>query len=141
MESDCVFCDLIRGDSANWVAVEEHAVAFEPLREDLLAPGHTLVIPRTHREGLFGPSDSELAAVMHLVRRVATAMRTELRSTGTFLIQASGPDSGGTVPHLHFHVVPCWADDNADFWPKERSTHLAVDDPYAAIRSAVRAPH
>ncbi|MCK6065763.1 MULTISPECIES: HIT family protein [Microbacterium] len=139
MESDCIFCHLIREDSANWVAIEEHAVAFEPLREDLLAPGHTLVIPRNHREGLFGPSESELAAVMHLVRRVAAAMRTELRSTGTFLIQASGPDSGGTVPHLHFHVVPCWADDNADFWPKERSAHPSVDRPHTVIRSALRA--
>jgi histidine triad (HIT) family protein len=138
MKSDCIFCDLIRTDSANWVAIEEHAVAFEPLREDLLAPGHTLVIPRNHREGLFGPSDSELASVMHLVRRVAAAMRTELRSTGTFLIQASGPDSGGTVPHLHFHVIPCWADDNADFWPKEQSSHHSVDNPHAAIRSVLR---
>lgn len=139
MKPECIFCNLIRNDSANWVAVEEHAVAFEPLREDLLAPGHTLVIPRTHREGLFGSSESEFAAVMHLVRRVGAAMRSELRSTGTFLIQASGPDSGGTVPHLHFHVVPCWADDNADFWPKERSAHIVDDNPYDAIRSAMRA--
>jgi len=137
MEPVCIFCDLIREDSANWVANEEHAVAFEPLREDLLAPGHTLVIPRTHREGLFGPSESELAAVMDLVRRVAAAMRTGLGSTGTFLIQAAGPDSGGTVPHLHFHVIPCWADDEADFWPKERSAHVAAGDPYSAIRPAL----
>lgn len=64
-------------------------------------------------------------------------MRTGIRGTGTFLIQASGPYSGGTIPHLHFHVVPCWADDNADFWLKVRSRHVAVNDLYAAIRSAL----
>lgn len=137
MDRGCVFCDLIRDDSAIWVAVEDQAVAFKPLPEDTLAPGHTLVIPREHREGLFGSSDSELSAVMSLVRKVAAALRTELGSTGTVLLQASGPDSGGTVPHLHFHVLPCWADDDASYWPKDRSAHVATGDPYAAIPSAV----
>ncbi|MGK3954421.1 HIT family protein [Microbacterium sp. I2] len=137
MSVPCVFCDLIRDDSATWVAVEEHAVAFKPLAEDALAPGHTLVIPRIHREGLFGPTEVELAAVMDLVRLVARAMRTELGSTGTFLLQASGPDSGSTVAHLHFHVVPCWADDEADYWPVARSAHIGHPDPYVAIRSAL----
>lgn len=90
MSVPCVFCDLIRDDSATWVAIEEHAVAFKPLAEDALAPGHTLVIPRIHREGLFGPTEVELAAVMDLVRLVAGAMRAELGSTGTFLLQACG---------------------------------------------------
>jgi len=137
MESDCVFCDLIRNGDANWVAVEDVAVAFEPLPEDTLAPGHTLVAPRGHREGLLGPSESELAAVMDLVRRVAAAMGAGLGSSGIFLIQATGVDSGSTVPHLHFHVVPCWGDDGADFWPKERSGHAVADEPYRAIRAVL----
>jgi len=137
MHGSCVFCDLIRDNAANWVADEEHALAFQPLPEDTLAPGHTLVIPRGHREGLFGASERELAQVMELVRRVAAGMRTALGSTGTFLIQASGPHSGGTVPHLHFHVVPCWDDDDADFWPDVRSAHAVAGDPYAAIRAAL----
>jgi histidine triad (HIT) family protein len=137
MNPDCVFCELIREDTANWVAVEEHALAFEPLPQDTLAPGATLVIPRAHREGLFGPSDDELASVMGLVRRVAAAMRSELGSTGTFLIQASGPDSGGTVPHFHVHVMPCWDDDEASFWPQAVSAHVVDRDPYAALRSAL----
>jgi len=137
MNPDCVFCDLIRDDAANWVAVEEHAAAFEPLPEDTLAPGATLVIPRVHSEGLFGPSEAELASVMGLVRRVAAAMRSGLGSTGTFVIQASGPDSGGTVPHFHVHVLPCWADDDASFWPQAISAHVVDGDPYAAIRAAL----
>ncbi|MFC0678330.1 HIT family protein [Lysobacter korlensis] len=137
MNQECVFCDLIRDDSANWVAVEDHALAFEPLPEDTLAPGATLVIPREHREGLFGPSEAELAAVMDLVRRVASAMRVGLGSTGTFIVQASGPDAGGTVPHTHFHVMPCWSDDDASFWPQDRSAHVVAGDPYAAIRTAL----
>lgn len=137
MNLPCVFCHLIREDSATWVAREEHAVAFKPLAEDTLAPGHTLVIPRLHREGLFGLDELELAAVMNLVRRVASALRVELKSTGTFLIQASGPDSGGTVPHLHFHVVPCWSDDEASYWPVDRSAYAVDGDPYRAIRAAL----
>lgn len=136
MSTECVICGLIDTGSANWVAREELAVAFEPLVEDTLAPGHTVVAPRKHVEGLFGPTESELASVLALVQRVAAAMRSRIGSTGTFVIQASGPDSGGTVPHVHFHVIPCWADDDASFWPLDRSAHALTVEPYAEIRSA-----
>ncbi|WP_216844115.1 HIT family protein [Phytoactinopolyspora alkaliphila] len=32
-------------------------------------------------------------------------------------LNASGPHSGQSVAHLHFHVVPRWPDDDADLWP------------------------
>lgn len=49
---DCVFCDLLTAGDARWVAREDNAVAFLPLPESALAPGHTLVIPRRHCDGL-----------------------------------------------------------------------------------------
>lgn len=96
MSVPCVFCDLVRTTPRRgWQSRSTRSRS--NLSADTLAPGHTLVTPRIHRGGLFEPTDVELAAVMDLVRRVAEAMRTEHGSTGTFLLQASGPDSGGTV--------------------------------------------
>jgi len=137
---NCVFCDLIRTGAGTRVADEGWAVAFRPLPDSELAPGHTLVVPRAHREGLFGPSFEEFSLVMDLVRRVAAGMKDGLGATGTVVLQASGPDSGGSIAHLHFHVVPCWADDAVTFWPETRSAHTIAGDPHALIRAALSPP-
>ena len=86
-------------------------------------PGHTLVIPTAHSLGVIDAPPADLAAAMALVQRMGRAMQTALGATGIVVLNASGPDSGQSVAHLHFHVVPCWADDEVTFWPASRSRH------------------
>jgi len=120
--SGCTFCGLLAGDEVRFVARREAAVAFAP-RESLLAPGHTLVIPRAHSVGVLDTAPADLQAAMLLVQEVGAAMVDRLDAGGIVVLNASGAASGQSVPHLHFHVVPCWPDDGATFWPADRSTH------------------
>jgi histidine triad (HIT) family protein len=60
---------------------------------------------------------------MTLVQRVGRAMQRALGASGVVVLNASGRDSGQSVPHLHFHVVPCWPDDGVTHWPLGRSAH------------------
>jgi histidine triad (HIT) family protein len=60
-------------------------------------------------------------------------MTTALDATGVVVLNASGPASGQTVRHLHFHVVPCWADDGATYWPADRSDHRLEGDVRARL--------
>ncbi|WIB76147.1 HIT domain-containing protein [Curtobacterium sp. MCPF17_002] len=130
----CPFCRIIAGDApAAWVEREEHAVAFAPLPESLLAPGHTLVVPVEHADDLLRAGPVALAATFALAQRVARAMRGALGATGSVLLQASGADAGQSVRHLHVHVVPCWPDDGTVHWPEPPSAHRFVGDPYAAL--------
>lgn len=133
--ADCVFCDLLRTGDARWVAREEQAVAFLPLPGGELAPGHTLVIPRTHAIGVLDVAPADLNATLALVQRVGRGMERALGATGVVVLNASGTDSGQSVPHLHFHVVPCWEDDGATFWPAEVSAHT-VDGPVHELLTA-----
>jgi len=130
----CTFCRIIAGDApAVWVEREEHAVAFAPLPDSALAPGHTLVVPVAHTLDLLSAGPVELAATFSLAQRVGRAMRGALGATGTVLLQASGADAGQSVPHLHVHVVPCWSDDGTVHWPEQRSAHVVDGDPHAAL--------
>ena len=136
----CVFCGLMTTGEARWVAQQDEAVAFLPLSGGELAPGHTLVVPREHCVGVLDASPEALAATTALVQQVGQAMTSALGATGVVVLNASGPHSGQSVDHLHFHVVPCWPDDGADFWPVDRSTRPSIPDPHLLLAAELGQP-
>lgn len=138
MTTRCTFCQLMKTGEARWVAVEEDAVAFRPLPETELAPGHTLVVPRQHCVGFLDAPPLALAVTTQLLQRVGQALVSSLGASGVVVLNASGAHSGQTVPHLHFHVVPCWPDDNAMFWPEDRSSHRVAEPVHDIIAEALK---
>lgn len=138
LQPACVFCELLVSGDAQWVAQNDVAVAFLPLADGTLAPGHTLVAPREHCVGVLDASVEALGAASVLIQQVARAMRRGLGSTGVVVLNASGPNSGQSVDHLHFHVVPCWPDDSADFWPSDRSAHPPIDRVHEVLARSLR---
>lgn len=105
MTDDCIFCKIVAGDIPGRIVHEtDDAVAF--LDANPLAAGHTLVVPREHRETLADIPDEEAAAlfdaVHELVPRVEAAVDADASNVGI----NNGRASGQEVPHLHVHVVP-----------------------------------
>ncbi|MEV6543377.1 HIT domain-containing protein [Streptomyces sp. NPDC051665] len=131
----CTFCRLIREDTGRWVARAPAACAFAPLNP--LVPGHTLVVPTARYADLFDTSPDVPAETMALVKQVAVAMRTGLTASGVNILNAGGPGSDQSVPHLHFHVVPRWVDDRISAWPTGRSEHHFSGDPAAELADAM----
>jgi histidine triad (HIT) family protein len=136
-DEQCVFCHLMRTGTARWVAQDGDAVAFLPLADSLLAPGHTLVVPREHCVGVLDASATALSATTTLVQRVGRAMTRTIGSTGVVVLNASGPHSGQSVAHLHFHVVRCWPDDGAVYWPADRSARPAIPDVHLLLAAGL----
>ena len=132
---DCVFCRLIRDDAAAWIIRGPSACAFAPL--DPIAPGHALVVPTVHVTDIFDAAPQILTETMILVRRVAEAMRSALGAEGVNVLHASGPSAEQSVPHLHFHVVPRWGDDEFSTWPAGRSQHQLPGDPIGQLAAAL----
>ncbi|MEU6227483.1 HIT domain-containing protein [Streptomyces sp. NPDC047042] len=135
----CTFCRLIHEDTARWVFRGQLASAFAPL--NALAPGHTLVIPTSHYTDIFDTPSEVLPGIMALVQRVAVEMRTTLAAGGVNILNASGPGSEQSVPHLHFHVVPRWPDDGFSTWPTQQSQHHVGVDPVVRLTAAMTASH
>jgi histidine triad (HIT) family protein len=116
----CEFCGIVAGEApADEVYRDEAVVAFLDIHP--VVPGHTLVMPTAHREGLPDMVDAEVAAVFRIVRDVAAAQRAALDADGVSVFQSSGAAAGQDVFHVHVHVIPRFEDDHIRFAPS-RST-------------------
>ncbi len=138
--TSCVFCGLLadQGEAA-WVARRDRASAFLPLGEGRLSPAHTLVVPNDHAVGIHDASAESLQAVVLLAQEVARAMEESIGARGVNILNASGPDSDQSVPHLHLHVIPRWKGDGLDTWPSTVSNR-SLDDAWLSVVRAAMTP-
>jgi len=129
---DCVFCEIVAGRRpAHRVLEDETAVAFLDVRP--LFPGHTLVLPRRHRETLTDLPAAEVGPFFERVRRVTAAVEEGMAAAGSFVAENNRVSQ--SVPHLHVHVVPRQRKDGLRgfFWPRGR-----YDDEEHAAEVAAR---
>jgi histidine triad (HIT) family protein len=105
-----VFARIIRGDLPSAKVYEDdHVLAF--LDAFPQSRGHTLVVSKTARaRNLLDVEPPVLSAMILDVQRVARAIRAALKPDGIVLTQFNGAPAGQSVFHLHFHLIPRWAD-------------------------------
>lgn len=127
VDAACLFCDLIAGDGfAEWIWRGDTASALAPPGSNW--PGHTLVISNEHAIGVQDAPSDAMQAVVTLVQHISRRMTDVFGATGVNILNASGLGSGQSVDHLHFHVVPRWADDGMNLWPRGQQSSYELDD-------------
>ena len=134
MANGCLFCTIASGEAPAAVVLDEpHAVAFLDVRPVFV--GHTLVVPRAHRDTLVDIPPEELAPLFRTVQRLAVAVRDAMGAQGTFV--AMNNVVSQSVPHLHVHVVPRTKGDGLRgfFWPR---VQYEGDDQMEATAAAIR---
>lgn len=101
--ADCIFCKIARGEArADVVLEDEHVVAFRDLNPK--APLHVLVIPKQHVASLAEAGDPALVGRLALAA-ARVAKDAGYAERGFRVVANTGPESGQSVPHLHFHVL------------------------------------
>lgn len=97
--------------------------------------GHMLVLPKEPASQIFELSDPSAEACIRAVRRVATAARAALSPDGVVVAQLNGKAAGQTIDHVHFHVIPRWAE--RPLRPHARV--IAEQEKLEAIAAQIRA--
>lgn len=108
--NDCIFCRIVRGElPATKVYEDDEVLAFMDIGP--IVKGHVLVIPKPHFDPLTAVPPALLGRVMAVVQKVAAAQVAGLHAEGVNLHQSNGACAGQVVPHVHFHVIPRFAQD------------------------------
>ena len=105
MRNDCIFCAIADGEIPSFKIYEDDEV-LAYLDINPFSEGHTLVIPKEHREGLLDADDALLAKLVSRVRKVAEHIKLALPCDGFNILQNNGEAAGQTVRHIHFHIIP-----------------------------------
>ena len=123
----CLFCSIVAGDAPSHTVLDDPDVAgFLDVRP--VFEGHTLLVPRVHRDDLGDVTPEELGTLVAAAQRVAAAQEEALGAGGAWV--SINHRVSQSVPHLHVHVVPRTRGDGLRgfFWP--RTTY--ADDAEAA---------
>ena len=102
---DCIFCKIIAGEIPSAKLYEdEHVFAFMDIMP--VTKGHTLIIPKNHKENVFQLSEEEAANLFKVVPKIANALNDTFHPVGMNLINNNGAPAGQSVFHFHLHFVP-----------------------------------
>jgi len=114
-ESRCIFCAIVAGKAeASVVHRDELVTAFMDVYP--VNPGHTLVVPNHHSEGLEGVEEEVGGRIWAVARRIALSFgRAGILAEGVNLFLANGAVAGQTVFHCHLHVIPRHSGDGFGF--------------------------
>lgn len=108
-DTNNVFARILRGElPCHKVYEDDHTIAFMDIMPQ--SDGHVLVLPKEPAAEIFELSEAAAEAAIRTTQRVARAVRSAFQPDGLSIGQFNGVAAGQTVPHVHFHIVPRYAD-------------------------------
>jgi histidine triad (HIT) family protein len=115
--SETIFTRIMRGElPCHRVYEDEHVFAFLDIGP--LSEGHTLVVPREAAPTLDLLSDDAAAALGRVLPRLCRAVKAASGAADFNVLQNNGVLAHQAVPHVHFHIIPRFADSGLGIdWP------------------------
>jgi len=119
---DCLFCKIAKKEiPASIISEDSATVAFLDIHPR--AAGHTMVVPKTHRETILECDTQDLVDLFGAVQNATALLKEKLKPDGFTIGINHGKASGQVIDHLHVHVIPRWNTDGGG------SIHSVVDHP------------
>ena len=105
----CPFCDYLAGKTpCAFVLRGERVSAF--MNRAQYEHGALLLVPNRHVATILDLDEKVMRALYGEAQRIAQAMIDAFGAVGMNMFQNNGVRAGQTIPHLHIHLVPRYAD-------------------------------
>ena len=107
--ADTIFAKIINGEiPCHRVYEDRHLLAFLDIAP--LSAGHTLIVPKEAAVTLDQLSDESAAAIGRVLPRLCRAVLRATGATDYNVLQNNGSAAHQAVMHVHFHIIPKYAD-------------------------------
>ena len=126
--SDCIFCKIVNGEIPSAKVFEnENVVAFLDISQ--VTKGHTLIIPKVHKENVFELTPEIAQQIFEVVPKIANALKTTYNPVGMNLVNNNGEKAGQTVFHYHLHLIPRYGEGDGfgAVWKSHQSEYSSED--------------
>jgi len=115
MSESCVFCQIVQGIiPAHKIYEDEFTMAF--MDKSPVARGHVLIVPKDHYALFEKMEKDDSRHLMDTLQRVGRAVMRLPNVIAYNIRLNNGPGAGQVVEHVHFHVIPRYADDGLVDW-------------------------
>jgi ATP adenylyltransferase len=104
------------GDDRSALIVHRSPLSYLVLNRYPYNPGHLLAVPFREVVELEELNAAERADLMDIIITAQRLLRAALKPDGFNIGFNAGSTAGGSIPHLHAHIVPRWNGDN-NFMP------------------------
>jgi ATP adenylyltransferase len=111
------------GDDRAALIVHRTTLSYLMLNRFPYNPGHLLAIPYREISDIEELTPAESADLFQIITTGKRLLRLALKPDGINVGFNLGSAAGGSIPHLHGHLVPRWAGDN-NFMPVIGQTRL-----------------
>ncbi|KAJ1381736.1 HIT-like domain [Sesbania bispinosa] len=105
LQKDCVFCNIIRGQSPAMKLYEDD-MCLCILDTNPLSHGHSLIIPKSHFPSLDATPPSVVAAMCSKVPFISNAIMKATGCNSFNLLVNNGAAAGQVIYHTHIHIIP-----------------------------------
>lgn len=135
-DRDNVFARVLRGDIPAFKVYEDaQTLAFMDVMPQSV--GHALVVPKVEAENIFDLPVASLQSLITTTQLIARAAKQAFDADGITLMQFNGAAAGQTVPHIHFHVLPRYADQPLHSHAREMADKAVLAKHAEQLRTAL----
>jgi ATP adenylyltransferase len=133
-----IFVELPKlGDDAAALIIHRSRLSYLILNRYPYNPGHLLAVPFRAATDLVELNPAERADLMDTIIFGKEVLRAAVSPNAFNLGFNLGPAAGGSIPHLHAHIVPRWSGDT-NFMPVIGNTRV-LPESLAAMYTRLRA--
>jgi ATP adenylyltransferase len=133
----CIFCQKASEDrDIDNGILKRGTTCFVMMNAYPYNPGHLMVVPYAHVDGITKLDSTELADLMQVTKEALVAIEACMSPNGFNIgINQSRSAGAGIADHCHQHVVPRWSGDT-NFMTSVANTKVLpelVDDTYSKL--------
>lgn len=103
----CILCSVRDDDERVKIfKIYQDDITFVSLNAFPYNPGHLLVVPNRHIKSFRELTKAEIIHISRLIQGLQLLMIDLFNNTGFNIGINEGPNSGASIEHFHYHIVP-----------------------------------